>query len=262
MRYWKYSGAGNDFVLLDGRSEALGDHAELARTLCDRENGIGADGLMILLPPQNGGQIRMAFYNNDGSAAEMCGNGARCLCRHCFDEGICGQTQMIETPAGMVYGKRISEDRYTIRLNRPSEVRLQIQADETLCDYVVLGENGIPHAAVCVDFSENRAILRDLARNLRFHSAFPKGANVNLYSIVNEDHIRLLTYERGVENFTLACGTGTGATVYALCRRGLVRGRDTRVDVDGGILSVDIADGEIYLTGPAERIASGELPQL
>ncbi len=259
MRYWKYSGAGNDFVLLDDRNEQLSDYPTLAKNLCDRKTGIGADGLMVILPPQSGGEIRMAFYNNDGSAAEMCGNGARCLCRHCFDTGICGVKQRIETPAGLVFGERIAEDQYKIRLNRPSEVSLQMRVGETECDYVVLGENGIPHAVVLADLGENRAILRDFARFLRFASEFPKGANVNLCSLIDEDHILLLTYERGVEDFTLACGTGTGATVYALWRRGLVRGKNTRVEVDGGTLRVDIIDGDIYLTGPAERIKQGEI---
>ena len=258
MNYYKYSGAGNDFVLLDNRDLTLTDYAQLARRLCDRKDGIGADGLMVLEPPTCGGDVRMCFYNNDGSAAEMCGNGARCLCRHCYDFGISGEIQHIETPAGMVIGQRIAEDRYRIRLNRPSEVSLQIKAQNVLCDYIVLGENGIPHTVVEVDLSENRAILRDFARSLRYAPKFPKGANVNLCHIVSENEVNLLTYERGVEDFTLACGTGTGATVFALHQRGLLRGKNTKVNVDGGTLFVDISDGEIYLTGPAERIATGE----
>lgn len=257
MKYYKYSGAGNDFVLLDNRDLTLTNYTELARRLCDRKRGIGADGLMVLEPPTDGGDVKMCFYNNDGSAAEMCGNGARCLCRHCYDFGIAGEIQRIETPAGMVVGQRIAEDRYRIRLNRPSEVLLQTTAQKVLCDYLVLGENGIPHAVAEVDLSEKRAILRDFARKLRYASAFPKGANVNLCQIVSENEVNLLTYERGVEDFTLACGTGTGATVFALCQRRLVSGKNTKVNVDGGTLFVDVSDGEIYLTGPAERITEG-----
>ncbi len=259
MKYWKYSGAGNDFVLLDDREGKISDAPALARHLCDRESGIGADGLMVLRQPKQGGDIQMCFYNNDGSPAEMCGNGARCLCRHLYDYGICGEKQRIETPAGMVCGARISEGEYRIRLNRPSELRLQMQVGDCVCDYVVLGENGIPHAIYMADLGEDRAILREFAGRLRHASEFPKGANVNLCTLVSEDEIKLLTYERGVEDFTLACGTGTGATVYALYQRGLVRGEHTQVRVDGGMLWVDIIDGEIYLTGPAERIAEGEL---
>lgn len=258
MKYWKYSGAGNDFVILDDRDGKLTDEASLARRLCDRKNGIGADGLMILRKSEHGGDIRMCFYNNDGSTAEMCGNGARCLSRHLHDFGLSGTRQRIETAVGIVLGERIDEKTYRIRLNRPSEVRLQMSVGETLCDYLVLGENGIPHAVVLCDLSENRAILRDLARSLRYAAAFPKGANVNLCEVLSENELNLITYERGVEDFTLACGTGTGSTVYALWKRGLVSGRGTKVHVDGGELSVDISDGEIYLTGPAERLCEGE----
>ncbi len=259
MEYWKYSGAGNDFVLLDDRNGTLSDGEALAKRLCDRGRGIGADGLIVLKPPKEGGDVRMVFYNNDGSKAEMCGNGARCLCRHCFDTGISGLSQKIETPAGMVYGERLSEEQYQIRLNRPSETILQMQVGQTLCDYVVLGVNGIPHAAVSADLSEKRAILRDFARNLRYAKEFPKGANINLYTLIDRDRLLLLTYERGVEDFTLACGTGTGATVYALCKRGLLRGINTRVDVDGGQLFVDVKEGEVYLSGSAVLIAHGNI---
>ena len=174
MEYWKYSGAGNDFVLLDNRDGRLCDYPSLARSLCDRKSGIGADGLIVIEPALQDGDIRMTFFNNDGSSAEMCGNGARCLCRHCFDLGICGTKQKIETPAGMVCGERLSENQYKIRLNRPSELKLQMQVGETLCDYVVLGENGIPHAAVSANLGENRAFLSDFARLLRYASEFPK----------------------------------------------------------------------------------------
>ncbi len=259
MKYWKYSGAGNDFVVLDDREGKLTGEADLARLLCDRKSGLGADGLMILRKARHGGDIRMCFYNNDGSAAEMCGNGARCLCRHLYDFGLSGRRQCIETSAGMVSGERLDEATYRIRLNRPTEVSLQISVNGTLCDYLVLGENGIPHAVVLADLSENRAILRDFARSLRYAEAFPKGANVNLCEILSENELNLITYERGVEDFTLACGTGTGSTVYALWKRGLVSGRGTKVHVDGGELAVDISDGEIYLSGPAERLCEGEV---
>lgn len=262
MKFHKYSGAGNDFVLIDNRDLTLTDYPALARRLCDRKNGIGADGLMVLEPPTLGGDVRMCFYNNDGSSAEMCGNGARCLCRHCYDFGISGPMQKVETQAGLVIGERLTRDQYRIRLNRPSEVSLQMLAENALCDYIVLGENGIPHAVVETNLSENRAILRDFARTLRYANEFPKGANVNLYEILSENELNLLTYERGVEDFTLACGTGTGATVYALHQRGLVCGKHTCVHVDGGTLFVDILDGEIYLSGPTERILSGDLPQM
>ena len=259
MKFYKYCGAGNDFVLLENFDGAISDYPALAKRLCDRHFSVGADGLIVLEPAQNGGDCRMRFYNNDGSAAEMCGNGARCLCRHCFERGLSGETQRIETPAGLVTGQRIAADRYRIELNTPSVVRLQMTAENVLCDYLVLGKSGIPHAvAPLPDLTGTE--LKDFAARLRFSPAFPAGANVNLWEKAGENALRLRTYERGVEDFTLACGTGTGATVAALTRRGIVSGRQTQVQTDGGLLTVDIEGERIFLTGPAVCTFVGELP--
>lgn len=267
MKVYHYEGAGNSFVLLPDFEEvySLQELPELARRLCGKE-GFGTDGLMLLRKPEQGGDCKMLFYNNDGSTAEMCGNGARCLCRFCHDHGLSGDTQAIETPAGMVTGERLGENSYRIRLNTPSVFR---QA-ETYA-YVELGEPGIPHAVVEADLSRNRDELREFARALRHSPEFPRGANVNLYELTGENSLKLLTFERGVEDFTLACGTGTGATVYTLYRSGRVSGKNTHVHTDGGELAVDIEKvyalsvlsakelGEdIYLTGPAEEIRQGE----
>ena len=259
MKFWKYCGAGNDFVLLENFDGAITDCPALARRLCDRHFSVGADGLIVLEAAQNGGDCRMRFFNSDGSAAEMCGNGARCLCRHCCERGLSGETQRIETPAGLVTGQRISADRYRIELNTPSVVRLQMTAEDVLCDYLVLGENGIPHAVAPMP-ALHGAELKQFAARLRCSAAFSGGANVNLWTKTGENALYLRTYERGVEDFTLACGTGTGATVAALCRRGLVSGKQTQVETDGGILTVDIEGERIFLTGPAVCTFLGELP--
>ena len=258
MKAYKYSGAGNDFVLIDNREGKLSDYPALARRLCSPETGLGTDGLMVLENPQAGGDIKMCFYNNDGSEAEMCGNGARCLCRHCHDFGISGERQVLETRAGVVTGERISENQYKIQLNSPSETKLQMKAEGRLCDYVVLGENGIPHG-VFPRPDLSRDDLRKLGRTLRFSDAFPRGANINFYKKTGENQLRLLTYERGVEDFTPACGTGTGATVYALTRRGIVSGQNTEILSEGGTLRVDIDGSKIFLTGPADRLWEGNL---
>lgn len=130
MHFWKYCGAGNDFVILENFDGSIAPerYAALAAALCREHFSVGADGLMVLEPPAQGGDCRMRFYNRDGSTAEMCGNGARCLCRHCHDRGLAsGPVQRIETPAGLVTGRRITADRYRIRLNRPSVVRLHVE---------------------------------------------------------------------------------------------------------------------------------------
>ncbi len=266
MKFTKMCGAGNDFIILENFDEAIAEEKLplLARKLCQRHFSVGADGMMVLQRPRSGGDCRMLFYNNDGTTAEMCGNGARCLCRYCVERGISKGQPRIETAAGMVTGERVSDNVYRIQLNTPSYVELEKFVDGALCDYLVLGENGIPHVVVQTDLSARREGLLPMARTLRNHPAFPKGANVNLCQLCGENEVRLLTFERGVEDFTLACGTGTGATVAALALRGLVSGKQTRVLTDGGELTVDIVKGathpQIFLTGTAEIVFEGTLP--
>ena len=260
MKFTKMCGAGNDFIVIENFDGAL-SHEELpllARRLCRRHFSVGADGLMVLEAPEAGGDCRMLFYNNDGTTAEMCGNGARCLCRYCVDHGLSAGQPRIETPAGLVTGERLAADRYRIRLNSPHNLRRDAKLG---CDYLELGEPGIPHAVLCADLSRSRDELREEARALRGDPAFPRGANVNLYQLTGENELRLLTFERGVEDFTLACGTGNGATVAALTLRGLVSGRQTRVQNDGGILTVDYdpVDNSLYLTGGADAVCEGIL---
>lgn len=265
MTFYKYCGAGNDFVLLENFDRAIPetDYPKLAKQLCRRKFSIGADGLMILEAAERGGDCKMRFYNNDGSTAEMCGNGARCICRHCHDRGLSGEVQRIETPAGMVVGTRISESQYRIRLNPPSVVKLQIVIGGYVCDYLELGEPGIPHLVISANLSESRANLREFARSLRHAAELPRGANVNLYEQLGEGAVRLLTFERGVEDFTLACGTGTGATAAALTLRGLVSGEHVRVECEGGTLFVDVLaetdETQIFLTGDAVCVFTGTL---
>lgn len=266
MKFYKYCGAGNDFVLLDWREEAGAGKARdlpaLAKRLCDRHFGVGADGLMLVLPPERGGDCKMLFFNNDGSTAEMCGNGARCICKFCHDFGLSGDEPRIETPAGLVTGARVDGNTYRVRLNAPRNIRLQTTAAGVTCDYLELGEPGIPHAVIVTDLSQDRDALRQLARKVRFAPEFPRGANVNLCCVTGENEARLLTYERGVEDFTLACGTGNGATAAALTLRGLIGGKGTKIRNDGGVLTVDVLPGDplgVELTGEARLVFTGEI---
>ncbi len=218
---------------------------------------------MVLEPPAQGGDCRMRFYNRDGSTAEMCGNGARCPAATATTAAFAsGPVQRIETPAGLVTGRRIAADRYRIRLNRPSVVRLHVEAEGVRCAYLELGEPGIPHAVVLTELDRPRSELRELAA--RACAAVPpfRAGPTSICAVTGENRVRLLTFERGVEDFTLACGTGTGATVAALARLGLVSGGGTQVQTDGGLLSVDLDGEDIDLTGPAELTFTGDLPEL
>lgn len=272
MRFTKMNGAGNDFILLDAIAAPfpLPHAGQLARILCDRRRSIGADGLMIVCPAQGQGDYRMLFYNADGSLGEMCGNGARCICRYGFEHGYAGEEQHIETTAGPVTGWRITKEQYRVRLNTPSVVQLQrtlrLGQQEYACGYVELGSPGIPHLTVeCPALAQQEEqALRELGRALRSHPELEKGANVNFYELIGPDTVLERTYERGVEDFTLACGTGTGSVVTVLTLLGRVSGEKVQVQQPGGTLYVDARRvGErietLELTGPAEMICTGEI---
>lgn len=274
MKFTKMQGAGNDFIVINNMEEKLpqAQFAALARRLCTRRMSIGADGMMIVDAPQNGGDYRMYFYNADGSLGEMCGNGARCIARYGYEKGLAGETQRVETTAGLVVGQRRDKRMYTVRLNDitkfAQDVTAKIDGKAVQCDYLELGDPGLPHAVVLLDgdCAMTQEALRELGRKLRANSAFPKGANVNFCRVIGENEVEELTYERGVEDFTLACGTGTGSVVAALMRRGLVSDENTRVHVPGGELFITLNTDpqtqeitDIYLTGPTNIVAEGEV---
>lgn len=272
MQFWKMNGAGNDFIILNNIQEGLPAEAfpVLARTLCTPHRSLGADGFMVVEPAQGEGDFRMGFYNSDGSLGEMCGNGARCICRYGYETGLAGETQRVETTAGLVTGRRISRREYQVRLNDPTTISLQeeLEAEGKTwpCAYVELGNPGLPHAVVPypgLAGADPQALFR-LGRALRNHPRFPKGANVNFYEITGPDQVLEKTYERGVEDFTLACGTGTGSVVTVLTLLGQVSGQGVQVTMAGGVLTVDVERlGDqvtgLYLTGPTNLVAKGEI---
>jgi diaminopimelate epimerase len=266
------NGAGNDFILLNNLEDPLPEEAfpQIARVLCERHLSIGADGMMVVDAPTQGGDFKMRFYNSDGSRGEMCGNGARCICRYGYENGLAGETQTVETPAGLVTGQRIDSRLYKIRLNDPTTVELShpVEVDGVAypCSYVELGNPGLPHAVVPypnLQTADEQA-LRELGRTLRWQKSFPKGANVNFYEITGPDEVFERTFERGVEDFTYACGTGTGSLVTVLTLQGKVSGKGVRVNMTGGQLIIDvIREGsrirDLYLTGPTNIVAKGEV---
>ncbi len=272
MQFWKMNGAGNDFIVLNNLEERLPteDFPAIARTLCERHMSIGADGFMVVDAPTEGGDYKMLFFNSDGSIGEMCGNGARCICRYGYERGLAGEVQTVETTAGIVTGKRIDSRLYKIRLNDPTTIQLnapvEVDGVKYDCAYVELGNPGLPHAVVPYhdlrNADENE--LRELGRKIRWHRNFPKGANVNFYEIIGEDLVYERTFERGVEDFTYACGTGTGSLVTVLTLQGKVSGSGVRVDMTGGTLIIDVErEGsvvrDLYLTGPTNIVAKGEV---
>jgi len=273
LKFWKMNGAGNDFIVINNIEEKIPaeKYGEIARLLCERHMSIGADGMMFVEPSEKA-DYKMAFYNSDGSMGEMCGNGARCICRYGYEVGLAGEVQTVETTAGIVTGHRIDNRLYKIRLNDPSTIQLEhpmeIDGKTYDCSYVELGNPGIPHIAVAVEGLKDYPTreLFDLGRKMRYHESLPKGANINFYEITGEDQVYERTYERGVEDFTYACGTGTGSMVTVLTLQGKVSGSGVRVGMTGGELIIDVERGEdgktienLYLTGPTNIVAKGEV---
>ena len=237
MNIYYMNGAGNDFMVMDARGQNL-NFSALAPELCKLT---GADGFMAVDHSEIA-DFRLHFYNADGSRGEMCGNGARCICRFAYDMGIAGETMTVQTDAGIVYGQRLDENRYRVQLNNPGALDLNRKGDIA---YVELGDPGVPHAVLEIPGLswEDRDALRENAKSLRYDPAFPKGANVNMFTWLDEGAIRILTYERGVEDYTLACGTGSASTVVVLWLKGLVPQGRLTVENPGGTLAVTV-DGE------------------
>jgi diaminopimelate epimerase len=250
---WHMNGAGNDFMVLDARGKQL-DFEKLALELCGMS---GADGFMAV-DVSDIANFKLHFYNADGSRGEMCGNGARCICRFAYENGICKEQMTVETDAGIVLGERLSESQYRVRLNNPGILDLYRKEDVA---YVELGSPGVPHAVkemegLCWEQMEE---LKEMARSLRYDPAFPKGANANLYTWLSEKEIRILTFERGVEDYTLACGTGSASTAVVLWKEGRLKDNRLTVQNRGGTLEIMIeeAGGELtalYLEGPTETV--------
>ena len=258
MQCWHMSGAGNDFMVIDARGLTL-DFENMSRELCQMT---GADGFMAVDYSEKA-DFKLHFYNSDGSRGEMCGNGSRCICRFAFDHGIAGENMVVETDAGLVPGKRLSESQYLVKLNNPGIVDLNRKGDIA---YVELGNPGVPHAVAEIpglnwDMTE---ALREQGKSLRYDPAFPKGANVNFFTWIGEGSVRVMTYERGVEDYTLACGTGCGSTAVTLWLRGLLPGGRLTAENRGGTLALTV-EGEqgivsaLYLEGPTEILKEYEI---
>ncbi len=209
LSFTKMNGAGNDFVMLDNRDLSLALTPTQIAQLCDRHRGVGADGLLCVEPATEGGDFKMRYYNADGSEAEMCGNGARCFgsfVNRLHDDQL---TQIrFETLAGMISAE-FEAGQVRINMSAPHSLKLAQElpvANETLTVHSL--NTGVPHAVVFVEDLE-KVPVREWGAALRYHEAFkPRGTNANFAKVIAPGSISIRTYERGVEDETLACGTG------------------------------------------------------
>ncbi|MBL9142418.1 MAG: diaminopimelate epimerase [Verrucomicrobiaceae bacterium] len=266
LRFWKMNGAGNDFVMLDNRSLAFSLSKDQIERLCDRHRGIGADGLLMVEPATDGGDFKMRYYNADGGEAEMCGNGARCFGRFVnflHDDKL--TSIRFETLAGMISAE-FEAGQVRINMSAPHGLRLNDSlpvAGEQLTVHSL--NTGVPHAVVFADDLDN-VDVRKLGAGLRYHEAFkPKGTNANFVKVLAPNSIAIRTYERGVEDETLACGTGMVAC--ALIHHELTGAPSPiAVKVKGGdTLRIGFEEPSksnytnVTLFGPADFAFSGEV---
>lgn len=264
LTFTKMNGAGNDFVMVDNRDGSLVlDKPTIAR-LCDRHRGIGGDGLIAVEPAQNGADFRMRYYNADGGEAEMCGNGARCFARYASKLSGKQGTVSFETIAGVITAK-LQGDRVQLQMSQPKDLALAAALDVAGAQTTVHFVNtGVPHAVVPVTDLE-QVEIRKSGSAIRFHEHFaPKGTNANFIQVIAPGKLAIRTYERGVEDETLACGTGVVAS--ALIHHELtgtpspisvlVRGGDT---LEVGFEKDGSGYRNVTLTGPADFVFDGQV---
>jgi diaminopimelate epimerase len=219
IAFAKMSGSGNDFILIDNRARVV-DEGELSRFItgiCRRRTSVGADGV-ILIEASDAADFRWRFFNADGSPAAMCGNGARCAARFAFTHGIAGADMRFETEAGVIQAC-VDASRVRVKLTDPHSLRPAVRLDLVSGPHQVSSiDTGVPHVVVMASDLENTDV-QGLGREIRLHPEFaPAGTNANFISPDSDGGIAIRTYERGVEDETLACGTGSvaGALVAAL----------------------------------------------
>ncbi len=273
VEFTKMQGIGNDFVVVNCLHDNLDsvDFSKLAVRVCDRDFGVGGDGLILVLPSQPA-DYRMQIFNSDGSEAEMCGNGVRCFAKYLHDRGMAAGLVNVETPAGIMRieleAKEGRAEAATVNMGAPrldavdipvsgfsGQVVLQpLEVDGQRFDITCVS-TGNPHCVIFVD-SAAAVLLEDIGPKIETHPAFPRKTNVEFVEVVSPDELIMRVWERAA-GLTLACGTGACASVVA----GVLAGKSDRcatVHLPGGDLLIDWReDGNVYMTGPAEEVFRG-----
>lgn len=265
LTFTKAVATGNDFIIIDNRSRQLrGSAAAAARRLCDRKRSIGADGL-LLVERSRGADFRMRIFNPDGSEAEMCGNGSRCIALYAARKKIAKARMTIETMAGTL-DAAVSGDIVKVKLTDPKDIKWNLCLMINKCPYQVSFVNtGVPHT---IHFVENldTVDVKNLGGHIRYHDEFsPSGTNADFVKLVDRKRIKVRTYERGVEDETLACGTGAVASAIIAAEAEKMTSPVIVETRSGEMLRVhfDVIDGQFrntYLQGKATLVFDGALP--
>lgn len=255
LHFDKYQGTGNDFVMIDNRSGTFPKSTKLIEKLCDRRFGIGGDGL-ILLELDSATDFRMVYYNSDGNESSMCGNGGRCLVAFAKKLRIFDTETTFIAVDGLHYAKINSDETISLQMKNVDEIKVEN-------DFVFMN-TGSPHHVQMVNDIKNFNV-KEAGAQIRYSNLYGgAGSNVNFVAQVNEDTFTVRTYERGVEDETLSCGTGVTAVAIAMFVTGKTKSKEVNLNVEGGSLNVKFQGEkdnftEVFLTGPATFVFSGSI---
>lgn len=262
MFFKKMHGCGNDFILIYFEQNL--NYVDLAIKLCDRKFGIGADGLIIVKKDP----LEMIFYNSDGTRASMCGNGIRCFAKFCFEEKVVSVKKFeVLTQAGIMKVQIVKEDPFLVKvqMGEPLFQNAMIHVSDTVSSFgriLTVGNYHLTiysffmatvHTVIFVDSLSSEVL--NFAEQICNHPLFKKKTNVNFVHILNQEHIEVKTYERGV-GWTLACGTGACASVVTTHKLGLTTDK-VEVNLPKGILEIEYHKNQVFMTGPAVCVFSG-----
>lgn len=257
ISFSKMNSSGNDFILIDNRSGVFTPSPSLVKKICARRTGVGADGI-LLLEESAGQDFKMRIINADGSEAEMCGNGAGCIARFAYSLGVCKEETTFETLAGSIYA-RVREDQVRLGMSDPFDLNLRQDLDGQEIHFI---NTGVPHTVIISDDIEKVDVV-SRGRRIRHHSRFqPAGTNVNFIQVLDKNSIKIRTYERGVEDETLACGTGSVAGAVISSLLGYTKPPISVMTKSGEIKTVyfDLVGQEIknvYLEGKVNLVYEG-----
>lgn len=271
MNFAKMHGLGNDFIVIENLDCSLKKLEDLAVKLCNRHTGIGGDGILVVETSQSA-DIKMRIINSDGSNAEMCGNGLRCFAKYIYEKGIINKDIItVETLAGIMTAEiRNDNQDMKIKVNMGipcfEKESIPFRGNENNLDYSITTGNqiyrattlqvGVPHTIVYVENIDNNEII-EYGKKIEKLSYFPKGTNVNFVKVINRKCIQLKTWERGA-GLTLACGTGTCASVVGAYKNNLVDSEVTAI-LELGELNICYDGTNVYMEGPATLVFEGEI---
>ncbi len=265
IEFVKMNGSGNDFIIINNFTKYFSsdEFKKYVPLICRRKFSVGADGV-IILEPSSTCDFKWRFFNSDGSEAEMCGNGSRCAAKFAYLEGIAGRNLKFETLAGIIEAE-VKENTVKVLMTKPFDLKLDYEIIIDDKKYYISSINtGVPHVVKFVKELENYDVKR-MGRLIRYHELFqPNGTNVNFVSVENKNTIKIRTYERGVEDETLACGTGSVAAALIAYKKGFVEIPIYVKNMGGETLIIDFVEKDgifekVYLEGDANLVFKGKL---